>query len=86
MADRIIISHMATKNVDNGMMYYNEFKAYVAVHHHVPDKNKVESRSLLNWAKYTRKRIKVGTLAVEQRLLLEKDCKPLFDRAFWRKM
>ena len=59
------------KNEDNRMMHYNELKAYVAVHHHFPDKHKVESRGLLNWAKYTRKKIKAGTLPDEQRLLFE---------------
>lgn len=62
---------MATKNEDNWMMYYNELKTYVAVHHYFPDKHKVEFRGLLNWAKYTRKKIKVGTLPEEQRQLFE---------------
>ena len=62
---------MATKKEENWMMHYNELKAYVAVHHHFPDKHKVEFRGLLNWAKYTRKKIKVGTLPEEQRLLFE---------------
>ena len=62
---------MATKNEDNWMMHYNELKAYVEVHHHFPDKHKVEFRGLQNWAKYTRKKIKAGTLPEEQRLLFE---------------
>lgn len=62
---------MATKNHENWMMHYNELKAYVALHHHFPDKHKVECRGLLNWAKYTRKKIKAGTLPEEQRLLFE---------------
>ena len=72
---------MATKNEDgfdmltsreiNWMMHYNELKAYVAVHHHFPDKHKVEFRGLLNWAKYIRKKIKAGTLPEEQCLLFE---------------
>ena len=62
---------MATKNEENWMMHYNELKAYVAVHHHFPDKHKVEFRGLLNWAKYTRKKIKAETLPEEQRLLFE---------------
>ena len=47
-------------------MHYNELKAYIAVHHHFPDKYKDEFRGLLNWAKYTRKRIKAGILPEEQ--------------------
>lgn len=62
---------MATKNEENCMMHYSELKAYVAVHHHFPDKHKVEFRGLLNWAKYTRKKIKAGTLPEEQRVLFE---------------
>ena len=62
---------MATKNENNWMMHYNELKAYVAVHHHFPDKQKVEFRGLLNWAKYTRKKIKAGDLTAVQRLLFE---------------
>lgn len=62
---------MATKNEENWMMHYNELKAYVVVNHHFPDKHKVEFRGLLNWAKYTRKKIKAGTLQEGQRLLFE---------------
>lgn len=62
---------MATKNEENWMMHYNELKAYVEVHHHFPDKHKVEFRGLLNWAKYVRKKIKAGTLPEEQRQLFE---------------
>lgn len=52
---------MATKNEENGMMCYNEQKAYVAVYYHFPDKNKIEFRILLDWAKYNRKKTKTGT-------------------------
>ena len=38
---------MATKNENNWMMHYNELKAYVAVHHHFPDKHKVELLGLI---------------------------------------
>lgn len=62
---------MATKNEENWMMHYNELKAYVAEHHHFPDKHKVESRGLLNWAKYNRKKIKAGTLPEDQRILFQ---------------
>ena len=62
---------MTTRNEENWMKHYNELKAYVAVHHHFPDKHKVEFRELLNWAKYIRKKIKAGTLPGEQRLLFE---------------
>ena len=52
-------------------MRYNELKAYVAVCYHFPDKHKVEFRGLLNWAKYTGKKIKACTLPEKQRLIFE---------------
>ena len=57
---------MAIKNEENWMMHYNELKAYVAVHHHFPDKHKVEFRGLLNQVKYARKKVKEGKLSDEQ--------------------
>ena len=40
---------------------YEALKAYIDEHHHLPDKHKVENRGLLNFSKYTRKKIKEGT-------------------------
>ena len=62
---------MATTNEMNWMMRYNKQKTYVAVCYHFPDKHKVEFRGLLNWTKYTRKKIKACTLLEKQRLLFE---------------
>ena len=62
---------MATTNEENWMMRYNEPKAYVAVYYPFPDKHKVEFRGLLNWAKFTRKKIKACTLPEKQRLVFE---------------
>lgn len=62
---------MATTNEENWMMRYNEPKAYVAVCYHFPDKQNVEFRGLLNWAKYSRKKNKACTLPEKQRLLFE---------------
>lgn len=42
------------KDEENRMMHYNDLKAYVAEHHHFPDKHKVEFRGLLNWTKYSK--------------------------------
>ena len=41
---------------------YRKLKAYIDEHHHLPDKKKVEHRGLLNWVKYTRKKINDGSL------------------------
>lgn len=46
-------------------------KAYIDEHHHLPDKKKVENRGLLSWAKYQRKRIKIGALDEEKKRLFE---------------
>ena len=62
---------MATKNDSNWYQNYEALKAYIQERGHLPDKHKVEFRGLLNWAKYTRKKIKAGTLPEEQRLLFE---------------
>lgn len=48
-------------------MCYNELKTYVVVHHHFP----VRHTTLNNWVRYVRKKIKAGTLPVEQKRLFE---------------
>ena len=50
---------------------YEALKAYIDEHHHLPDKHKVENRGLLNFSKYTRKKIKEGTLDEEKRVMFE---------------
>ena len=47
---------MAQKNEDKWMTNYEALKAYIAEHGHLPDKHKIESRALLSWAKYQRKK------------------------------
>lgn len=37
-----------TKNEHNWLANYNALKEYISVHHHLPDKKKVENRGLLN--------------------------------------
>ena len=57
---------------ENWYRNFELLKVYVAEHHHLPDKKKVEGRWLLNWAKYQRKCIKAGALDEEKtRLFLE---------------
>lgn len=61
---------MATKNEENWCLNYEALKAYISERGHLPDKHKIESRGLLSWAKYQRKKIKEGTLD-EKRELFE---------------
>lgn len=50
---------------------YEQLKQYITLHHHLPDKKKVENRGLLNWWKYNKKLIKQGRLPHEQLLMLQ---------------
>lgn len=59
------------KNVVNWLRNFEALKAYIDEHHHLPDKHKVENRFLLNFSKYTRKKIKEGTLDEEKRVMFE---------------
>lgn len=49
-------------NEQRWMERYELLKAYVAEHHQMPDKKKVENRGLLNWWKYNKKRVRQGLL------------------------
>ena len=49
-------------NEERWNVFINELKAYIDVHHHLPDKHKVEHRGLLNQVKYIRKKIKEGKI------------------------
>lgn len=51
--------------------FISELRAYIEEHHHLPDKHKVVNRGLLNFSKYTRKKIKEGTLDEEKRVMFE---------------
>ena len=59
------------KNDENCLANYESLKTYIDEHHHLPDKHKVENRGLLNFSKYTRKKIKEGTLDEEKARELE---------------
>lgn len=50
---------------------YDLLKQYVASHHHLPDKHRIENRGLLNWWKYQMKKKKAGTLPPDHEELLE---------------
>ena len=62
---------MASKNEDKWMVNYEALKAYIQEHGHLPDKHKIESRALLSWAKYNRRKIKEGSLDEEKRVMFE---------------
>lgn len=64
---------MASKNDKKWMANYVALKAYVNEHHHLPPKNApLGAKFLLNFAKYTRKTIKEGTLEDWKREMFEK--------------
>lgn len=50
---------------------YNLLKQYIAVHHQLPDKKKVENRGLLNWWKYNMKRVRAGKVDKEKMAMLK---------------
>lgn len=57
-------------NEQRWMEHYELLKAYIAEHHQLPDKKKVENRGLLNWWKYNKKRVRQGLLAPDKVSLL----------------
>ena len=59
------------KNALRWQQNYDLLKAYIAEHHQLPDKKKVENRGLLNWWKYNKKLIKQDRLPHEQLLMLQ---------------
>lgn len=53
---------MASKSDEKWMANYKALKAYIDEHHHLPPKNAhLGAKYLLNFAKYVRRTIKVGT-------------------------
>lgn len=59
------------KNELTWKMKYEALREYVLEHGHLPHKRMVENRSLLNWAKYNRKKINAATLDPERQRLFE---------------
>lgn len=58
---------MATKNDENFIAFFDELRAYVDKHHLFPDKHTRLSHKI----KYTRKKIKEGTLEEWKRVMFE---------------
>lgn len=63
---------MATsRREQNWLDNYEQLKAFIQERHHLPNKNRVENRGLLNWWKYNRKLIRQGKLNEEHVRMLE---------------
>ena len=58
---------MASKNDQNFVDFCDDLRAYVEEHHHFPDKHTRLSHKI----KYTRKKIKEGTLDEWKRVMFE---------------
>lgn len=58
---------MATKNDENFIAFCDELRAYVEEHRHFPNKH----TNLLSRVKYTRKKIKEGTLEDWKQVIFE---------------
>ncbi len=63
---------MAGKKDENWQNGYRALYLYVETHHHLPNKNIMDGRWMLNWWKYNKKCMKRGTLTEEQIRMLEK--------------
>lgn len=60
-----------SKNDENWKVNYEALKAFVETYKHLPNKNKVENRGLLNWWKYNQRLLKQGKLNTERVRLLK---------------
>lgn len=60
----------AMKREEQWLVNYERLKAYIALHHQLPAKTRVENRGLLNWWKYNKRLEKVGKLSAEKAALL----------------
>lgn len=61
-----------SKNDNNWVVRYEQLKAYIEDHHHLPAKDSgLNAKYLLNWVKYQRKRITAGAMPEEQKVMLE---------------
>lgn len=58
------------KTEENWQKNYDALRAFVAEHHQLPDKHKIEDRGLLNWWKYNIKKMKRGELSEEKKTML----------------
>ena len=62
---------MAEKTDSKWLANFECLKAYIAEHHHLPPKSATDGKWMLNFAKYTRKKIKEGTLDDWKREMFE---------------
>ena len=61
---------------------YEELKAYILEHKHLPSKKKQENRNLVNWWKYNRKLVNRGTISQEH-LELHRDLAAMRETSLW---
>lgn len=62
---------MAEKTDCKWLANFECLKAYIAEHHHLPPKSATEGKWMLNFAKYTRRKIKKGSLDDWKRVMFE---------------
>ncbi len=62
---------MVSRKEENWQNNYRALFLYVETYHHLPNKNIMDGRRMLNWWKYNKKCIKRGTLTEEQVRMLE---------------
>lgn len=62
---------MAEKTDSKWLANFESLKAYIAEHHHLPPKSATDGKWMLNFAKYTRKKIKEGTIDDWKREMFE---------------
>lgn len=53
-------------NEERWVTFIRDLREYILEHHHLPDKHKIENRGVLNQTKYSRKKMKDGTLNEER--------------------
>lgn len=68
--NNIIPKVMGLAHERNWKSKYEELKAYILEHKHLPSKKKQENRNLVNWWKYNRKLVNRGTISQERLELL----------------
>ena len=80
--NNIIPKVMGLAHERNCKSKYEELKAYILEHKHLPSKKKQENRNLVNWWKYNRKLVNRGTIS-QERLELLRDLAAMRETSLW---